>query len=332
MAWVGYVEHDTNRSIRPVARYGEHAAEYVAALDLTWADSPRGQGPTGRAVRSGQIQVSKDISIDAGFSSWRPRALEFGYLSSVALPLRTDHEVIGTLNIYAAEVGVFGDEEVGLLAELAADLTFGIATVRTRVEQQESAQKLERALEDTIQAIATTIEARDPYTAGHQQRVSRLAAAIAREMGLDDVRAAGVLRGGEIHDIGKVYIPSEILNRPGRLSEIEFALIKTHPQVGYDIIKDVDFPWPIAAMILQHHERLDGSGYPHGLKGDAILLEARILAVADVVEAMVNHRPYRAALGIESAIEEISRCSGRLFDPQAVAACTRLLRGGGFAF
>jgi PAS domain S-box-containing protein/putative nucleotidyltransferase with HDIG domain len=331
MAWVGYVEHDADRTIRPVAQFGERAAEYVAALGLTWADSDRGQGPTGRAVRSGRIQVAEDIATDAGYAPWRARALEFGYRSSVALPLKADQGVIAILNIYAGEVGVFGEDELGLLAELAADLAFGIATVRTRAEQQESARKLGKALEDTIQAIATTIEARDPYTAGHQQRVSRLAAAIAREMGLDEARVAGVERGGAIHDIGKVYVPSEILNRPGRLNDIEFSLIKTHSQIGYDIVKDIDFPWPIGAMILQHHERLDGSGYPNGLKGDAILLEAKILAVADVVEAMMNHRPYRAALGLDAAIKEIGRNSGRLFDPAAVTACTRLLSKGEFS-
>ncbi|MDO8786617.1 MAG: PAS domain S-box protein [Sulfuritalea sp.] len=330
MAWVGYAMTDEGQAIRPMAQFGEHAAEYVATLALTWADSERGQGPTGRAVRSGQIQVAEDIATEAGFIPWRKRALELGYRSSVALPLRTNHEVMGTLNIYAAEVGEFGEDEVGLLAELAADLAFGIVTVRTRAEQQESAHKLEKALENTIQAIATTIETRDPYTAGHQQRVSRLAAAIAREMGLNQARVTGVQRGAEIHDIGKIYVPAEILNRPGKLSDIEFSMIKTHPQVGYDIIKDIEFPWPIAEMILQHHERLDGSGYPHGLTGNAISLEAKIIAVADVVEAMMNHRPYRPALGLDSALEAIDRGSGRLYDAAVVAACTRLLGSGEF--
>ncbi len=330
MAWVGYAMTDEARTIRPMAQFGESAAEYVATLDLTWADSERGQGPTGRAARSGHIQVAKDIVTETGFIPWRKRALELGYRSSVALPLRTNHEVLGTLNIYAAEVGEFGEDEVGLLAELAADLAFGIVTVRTRAKQHESAHKLEKALENTIQAIATTIETRDPYTAGHQRRVSRLAAAIARDMGLDEERVTGVQRGAEIHDIGKIYVPAEILNRPGKLSDIEFSMIKTHPQVGYDIIKDIDFPWPIAEMILQHHERLDGSGYPHGLTGNAISLEAKIIAVADVVEAMMNHRPYRPALGLDSALEAIDRGSGRLFDAAVVAACTRLLGSGEF--
>jgi PAS domain S-box-containing protein len=330
IAWVAYAEPGPEKKIRPMGCFGEHAAEYVASLDLTWEDSERGRGPTGKAIRSGRIEVVRDIAADGDFTPWRPLALKFGFRSSVSLPLEIDHQVIGTVNIYAAETDMFGEDEVGLLAELAADLAFGIATVRARAQQLESARKLERSLEATIQAIAATIETRDPYTAGHQQRVGRLAAGIAREMGLDEERVAGLERGAAIHDIGKVYIPAEILNRPGRLSEIEFAMIKTHPQVGYDIIKHIDFPWPIAEMILQHHERMDGSGYPRGLKGEEIALEARILAVADVVEAMMNHRPYRAALGIEAALKEVTGKSGTLFDAAAVAACERLLRSGGF--
>ncbi|MDP1634793.1 MAG: PAS domain S-box protein [Gallionellaceae bacterium] len=330
MAWVAYVEHDAACSLRPMARFGERAAEYVAALNLTWADNERGEGPNGKAVRSGQIQVAADIATAAGRSPLRLRALEFGFRSNVALPLKIGDEVLGTLNIYSAEAGVFGEAEISLLAELAADLSFGIGTVRARAEQRQSALNLEHALEDTIQAIATTIEARDPYTAGHQLRVSQLATAIAREMRLDDAIVAGVQRGAEIHDIGKIYVPAEILNRAGRLSAIEFSLIKTHSQVGYDIVKEIDFPWPIAKIILQHHERLDGSGYPNGLKGDEILLEAKIIAVADVVEAMMNHRPYRPALGVDAAIAEIQRCSGLQFDPAAVAACTQVLRRGEF--
>jgi len=330
MAWVAYVEHDAACSLRPMAQSGARAAEYVAALNLSWADNERGEGPNGRAVRTGQIQVTGDLATASGGSPLRLRAIEFGYRSIVSLPLKIGDEVVGTLNIYSAEAGVFGEAEVGLLAELAADLSFGIGAVRTRVEQRQSALKLEHALEDTIQAIATTIEARDPYTAGHQLRVSKLATAIAREMQLDEATVAAVQRGAEIHDIGKIYVPAEILNRAGRLSDIEFSLIRTHPQVGYDIVKEIDFPWPIAKIILQHHERLDGSGYPNKLTGDAILLEAKIIAVADVVEAMMNHRPYRPALGVDAAIDEIERCSGRQFDPEAVAACTKILRRGEF--
>ena len=186
--------------------------------------------------------------------------------------------------------------------------------------------KLQQALEGIVHAMSLTVEKRDPYTAGHQHRVAGLAAAIATEMGLPADRIEGIRLGGMIHDLGKIAVPAEILSKPSRLTEIEFALIKIHPQTGYDIVADIEFPWPIARMICEHHERIDGSGYPQGLRGDAILAEARILAVADVVEAMATHRPYRAALGIEAAMEEISRGRSRLYDHEAAEACLRLLK------
>jgi putative two-component system response regulator len=192
----------------------------------------------------------------------------------------------------------------------------------------ENQKRYSHILEQTIQALALTIEKRDPYTAGHQSRVSKLAVSIAQEMKLTDDFIEGLRLGGMVHDIGKIYIPAEILNRSGRLSEIEFQLIKTHPQVGYDIMKDVEFPWLVAEMIYQHHERLDGSGYPRGLKGDEILLEARILTVADVLEAMASHRPYRLAVGIEKGLEEIQRGAGSCYDAAVVAACLRLFENG----
>ncbi len=186
--------------------------------------------------------------------------------------------------------------------------------------------KLRSALEGTIQAIATAVEARDPYTAGHQRRVAELAAAIADEMGLDLLVVEGIHLGAQCHDLGKIHIPAEILAKPTRLTKIEYELIKTHPQVGYDILKAVDFPWPVADIAHQHHERLDGSGYPQGLKGDGIRLEARIVAVADVVEAMASHRPYRAGLGMDRALAEIERGRGSIYDADAVDACLRLFR------
>jgi putative two-component system response regulator len=194
----------------------------------------------------------------------------------------------------------------------------------------ESRAQYRRMLEQTIQAIALTIEKRDPYTAGHQMRVSHLATAIARETGMDAERIEGLRLGGMIHDIGKIYLPSEILSRPGRLSNTELALVKMHAEVGRDIVRDVQFPWPVAEMAHQHHERLDGSGYPRRLKGDEILLEAQILAVADVVEAMASHRPYRPALGIEQALDEIRAGAGRLYNAEMTAVCIRLFEHGDY--
>src|SRR5512135_287209 len=188
-------------------------------------------------------------------------------------------------------------------------------------ERHASAQRVEQTLLQTIEAIASTVEARDPYTAGHQRRVAVLASAIARNMGLTDDVVHGIYLAASIHDLGKIRVPAEILSKPGDLSQIEFELIKNHPRSGYDIIKDVQFPWPIAQMLLQHHERLDGSGYPQGLKSDQILLEAKILAVADIVEAMSSHRPYRASLGMGTALEEITQRRGVLYDAAVVDSC-----------
>jgi len=189
-------------------------------------------------------------------------------------------------------------------------------------------ERVQKALKGTIQAIAVTVEARDPYTAGHQRRVADLSAAIASEMGLSADRIEGIRMGGLIHDLGKISVPVEILSKTSRLTDIEFNVVKIHPRVGYDILKDIEFPWPIAEMILEHHERMNGSGYPNGLTGEALLLESRIMAVADVVESMASHRPYRPAIGVEAALNDIVQNAGTLYDPEAVDASVRLFEKG----
>ena len=188
-------------------------------------------------------------------------------------------------------------------------------------ELERNMGKLQATLKAIIHATSLTVELRDPYTAGHQRRVSELVRAISGEMGLPADRVEGICMGGIIHDLGKIAVPTEILSKPGKISATEFRLIKDHPRVGHNILKDIDFPWPIAKMALQHHERMDGSGYPDGLGGKDILLEARILAVADVVEAMASHRPFRPALGIEKALREIQSNRGTSYDPDVVDAC-----------
>jgi PAS domain S-box-containing protein/putative nucleotidyltransferase with HDIG domain len=197
---------------------------------------------------------------------------------------------------------------------------------RRQVQEKErrSAINLLQAMEKTIQAMATIVEMRDPYTAGHQRRVTQLACAIAQEMGLSNDQINALRLAGLVHDVGKVRVPAEILTHPDGLTEAEFSMIKTHPLAGYEILKKMDLPWPIAQIVYQHHERMNGSGYPQGLSGDKIILEARILAVADVVEAMASHRPYRPAIGLGLALDEISQKSGVLYDPAVVDACTRL--------
>ena len=207
-------------------------------------------------------------------------------------------------------------------------------TERKRAEEQlqQSFTKLEKTLEGTIQAIRSMVDTRDRYTAGHQQRVTELSCAIAEAMGLSSEQVQAIRIAGVLHDVGKIVLPTEILSKPGRLSEIELSMIRTHSKAGYDILKSIEFPWPIARMVLQHHERLNGSGYPDSLSGEGILLEARILAVADVVEAMSSHRPYRPALSLDEALDEIAKNSGVLYDPQVVDACVRVFREGAFSF
>jgi putative nucleotidyltransferase with HDIG domain len=230
-----------------------------------------------------------------------------------------DIGVHGTLAAYGGKPAI-----VGLLQDI---------TARRKAEEQAKRYvgQLEKAMFGTIDAVTAMVDLRDPYTSGHQRRVGELAGAIGAEMGLDEdaVKALRVI--GRIHDIGKISVPAEILSKPGKLTKAEFEIIKSHAQQGYDILKSVEFPWPVAEAVLQHHERLDGSGYPQGLKGDAISLAARIIAVADTIEAMGTHRPYRPALGLEPALKEIEEHSGRRYDAKVVAACLQLFRGKGYA-
>ncbi|MGM0593075.1 MAG: PhnD/SsuA/transferrin family substrate-binding protein [Pseudomonadota bacterium] len=217
-------------------------------------------------------------------------------------------------------------DEQGQLVEGRAMVSDISARKRAEEESRRFAEQLQRSLFQTIRAIALTIEKRDPYTAGHQERVAEIAVKIGQAMGLDEKALEGLRLGALIHDIGKISVPAEILNRPGRLEPEMFNIIKSHPRNGYEIISGIDFPWPLAEMVAQHHERLDGSGYPKGLKDGEILFEARILAVADVVEAMASHRPYRASLGLDTALEEIERGKGTIYDEQVADTCLKLFR------
>ncbi len=213
-------------------------------------------------------------------------------------------------------------------------LSIGDITEKKIAEEslRQSQQKLKKTMDATIKTVSKIVEIRDPYTSGHQQRVSQLSIRIAREMHLPQEKIETIRIAALIHDIGKISIPSEILTKPGKLSDIEFSLIKSHPQTGYDILKGTNFPYPIVQIIFQHHERNNGSGYPNRLTGDEILLEAKIIAIADVVEAMSSHRPYRAALGIDKALEEISKNKGILYEPEVADACIKLFKEKGFKF
>jgi len=199
-------------------------------------------------------------------------------------------------------------------------------------ERKKAEERLKKSMDATIDTMSRIIEAKDPYTSGHQHRVCQLAVRIAQKMKLPPDKVEGIRIASLIHDIGKIGLPAEILSKPTKLTDIEFSLIKEHSQIGYDILKSIDFSYPIASIVLQHHERLNDSGYPNKLKGDKILLEARIIGVADVVEAMSSHRPYRPSLGIDAALEEISQNKGILYDPKVVDVCLELFKEKGFKF
>jgi PAS domain S-box-containing protein len=276
--------------------------------------------------------VVHDITNDPRCSACPIRHDSGGVRSSLILPLQYEGESLGVLSIHSADQAVFNDDEVVLMNELGNDLSYGIRALRDRMERMEGLRRIQATMEETIQALASTVEFRDPYTAGHQRRVAQLAIEIGREMGLADDRITGLYLASVIHDIGKIRIPAEVLTRPGRLSRVEYEIVMAHVDAGYEILKPIDFPWPIAEIVRQHHERLDGSGYPLGIGGETLLLESRILAVADVVEAISSFRPYRPGLGVEHALGEIEAGRDKLFDGEVVDACTRLFRALDFSF
>lgn len=230
-------------------------------------------------------------------------------------------------------LGIYTSYRRSVLLEAEREQKISLLNVSEHLAHQYiSSQSDSSSLEETLQAISAMLEKRDPYTAGHQHRVADLAEKIAREMGLSDAQAHGIRLASLVHDIGKIQVPAEVLNKPGKLTDLEFSLIKLHPQTGYEILKGIKFPWPIAEAVRQHHERLDGTGYPRGLKGDQIIIEARIIAVADTVEAMSSHRPYRPGLGLEASLAEIAKQRGIQLDSDVVEACLRLFNDREYKF
>jgi putative nucleotidyltransferase with HDIG domain len=338
LAWVGAPQGDLARSMTVLCAAGR-AADYLEDIVISWGDGPQGAGPVGRAVRSGAVQFGDNLQTSADFVPWRARAARFGLHSNVSLPIKlANGEVIAVLTLYSGVSAAFGSTETGMLTRFADDLGYGVQTLRTRaayesalLETQTQTRQISGLLEDSVQALGAALEKRDPYTAGHQQRVAALCVAIATELGLDPERTQGLRLAALVHDLGKIQVPSEILVKPGKLNEFEWRMLQEHPTVGFEILQPVAYPWPVAQTVLQHHERLDGSGYPQGLKGDEITTEARIIGVADIVESISSHRPYRAALGLERALTEIRQLCPEKLDTRVVDACERVIRGG-FAF
>jgi len=338
-AWVGTVKEPGMTRLNVAAAAGAEGAGVDSVRAEVRLDTTN-PSPASLAATTLKKCVATDQTRDERIAVWRTAAHEGGIASSIALPLTAEGALIGILGIDSTAQGSFAGDELELLDQLANDIAYGMASLRARASLRATQQSLnqsfaktQRLLNGILHVIESTIEIRDPYTSGHQRRVAELAVAIARHMGLPEETCVGpISMAASIHDIGKLAVPTEILSKPGRLSDAEFTIIKTHPQVGYDILKEAELPDVVAQVVLQHHERLDGSGYPQRLSGDDILPEAQILAVADVVEAMSSHRPYRPALGIDAALKEVEQGVGVKYYPDVVAACVALIREQGFAF
>lgn len=310
---------DDAHNIRNLCFAGPHG--YVTDAVITWSnESPSGAGPIGRALKNHVAVQVDDLLQDTSAQPWHPLMEKFNLRSCVSIPFSLS-QTPAVLTAYASHTFAFPGRKFQRLQAIVHEIEFAAAHVNAIVET-------ETALDGTIAALSQMTETRDPYTAGHQSSVGWLGEEIARRMGLEPALCKLIRQSGELHDVGKIAIPVEILTRPGRLGQSEFDLIRTHPIVGADILAKAHLPWPIVDVALQHHERLDGSGYPSGLKGDDVILPARIVAVADVVEAMTQRRPYRPALGSDFALAEIKRGAGAQYDASVVATCLQIFEEG----
>ncbi|CAK0776456.1 hypothetical protein CCP2SC5_720018 [Azospirillaceae bacterium] len=333
LSWIGLADNNSKKSVRVAAKAGS-ALQYLDNLNISWDDTPNGLGPTGVAIRKRQTQVNNDFQSNPAFAPWAEQAEKHNLKGSVATPLIRDNQVIGALMVYSSKVDVFTEDVVRLFEDLAKELIVGLDAKRHMLAYQAEARnylnekiRYKIILEQTISALSTTIAKRDPYTSEHQRRVSNMSADIARVLGWSVERRESVYLGGLVHDIGKINVPSEILNKPGKLHPVELELVKLHPITGHDILKEIDFPWPLAKITRQHHERLDGSGYPDGLKGDQIMHESQVVAVADIFEAILSHRPYRPGLGRDVAIAELRRLRGVCLNADIVDAAIEVFCG-----
>lgn len=323
LAWYGRVLTNGHFQLASVSSAGPEQG-YLEEFTVTWGHGVTTNSPGGMAVDAREPVFTEDILTDGRFAPWRDKALEHGIRSLVSIPVFVHETLDGVLSIYAADVGAFDATATAILSTLCHHVGVGMEKVR-------AASRINDALEGTIRVLTRALEARDPYTAGHQAGVSALAEHIAIRLGMDDLDVQGVRLAALVHDVGKIAIPTELLLKPGRLRPTEMNLIRDHAAIGQEVLADVDFPWPIATIVGQHHERFDGSGYPRGLAGEDTLMAARIIAVADVAEAMGRRRPYKDGAGHDATLAYLLSERGGLFDPSCVDACIATLEDGSFA-
>lgn len=321
LAWYARALQDGSYGFEILAVTGP-AKGYVDGIIVTWDDEITGQGPAGQAVRSGRPVVVSDRA-DPLYAPWAGRAEKYGIKSTVAIPVYVKGNVDGFLAIYSDAEDSFDSVGLSVLETFCQKVGVGIERLQSNVMVNE-------ALEGTIRVLAAALEARDPYTAGHQSAVADLAGLIGTKLELSDFDLQGIRLAAIVHDIGKIGVPTELLVKPSTLREVEIQLLHEHARIGEEILSKVNFPWPIAQIVGQHHERLDGSGYPKGLRGDAIMLYTRIIVVADIVEAMGRTRPYRTGLGIDVVLAELAKGRGVVYDADVVDACLQVLDEGLF--
>ncbi len=311
--------------------YVDEAGEssHDTAREVTLSD-----GLVEHLIREGRALLLRSEDIERMRSDGEARTAGPPPREWLGVPLRNgDGDIVGALVAQIRRLGVsYGDEDRKILNFVSSQIAMAIERKLNEEALRTKNDRLKGLTDGTILALVKAVEIRDPYTAGHQQRVAKLANALARELGLSPDRTEATRIAALLHDVGKIAVPSELLSKPGKLSELEYQLIRQHPVVSYDILRSIEFPYPIAQYALEHHEKYDGSGYPAGLAGETISLESRIICVADVMDAMVSHRPYRPSLGLEAALSEIELSSGTLYDPAVVTACIALFRSGSFAF
>ncbi|MBI4935025.1 MAG: HD domain-containing protein [Actinobacteria bacterium] len=322
LAWYGRVHHNGEFRLHSIAASGP-AVEYLDEFRVAWALDVAPGSPAGLAVATTAPVFTTDTLTDPLFAAWRAHSVQFAVRSLVSFPVLVNGEVDGVFTIYADAPDVFDETAVATLANLGDQIGVGLGRVR-------ASARVNDALESTIRLLTRALEARDPYTAGHQAGVSALAEQIARHLDLNDFEVQEVRMAGLVHDVGKIGIPTELLTKPGVLRAAETALIQDHAAIGEEVLSTINFPWPLATIVGQHHERLDGSGYPRGLKGDEILLAARIIAVADVAEAMGRARPYRNRLDEQTTVEHLQANKYTLFDANVVDACVAVLADASF--
>ena len=334
-AWIAIADKDEAKTIRVAAQAGP-AVSILDGIHLSWsADDPASQGPTPTAIRTGKLQTVPDTKEMTVYSPWTDRFGKFGIRSCASIPFCTPEGFAGAIVVCAMKPKAFDPIALEVFTHLAEQLGHGLHAVEQQellaAEREHSAatdKQLCEAMWLMVEPMSLAMEMRDPHTAGHQKRVAEIAVMIASEMGWSPERQKGLRLAALVHDIGKMSIPGEILTKPGRLSKTERALLNEHCENGYNILKGIPFGWPIAAIALQHHEKLDGSGYPNGLTAGEILPESKILAVADMFEAMTAHRPYRPAIPVETVLDLLEADAGIKLDSEAVRICALLSRQG----